>query len=433
MYTKLIALIKDSNISEIFLGSGISFGTKLFGAISTFLMSVYITRFYGIEIAGIFYFYLSVVYILAGISSLGMESALVKFISIHSNKNDYKTVKAVFRRVFKNTISLSLVFVIFLILMNITFIKINSDYLFFNSSFILISLTIIFIALTNIFGASLQGLKKIFASSATNSLLIPMATIFFIWLFNAPSSLFYLSVAFTVSTFLTILFAFFCWSRFTKIQDTKYTNMDWASFYNSRGPFFVISLMNLIIVWLPNIILGIFVDEGQVTIYNAALRSAMLLSFIHISVSAISAPKFSQLHNNKDFVALDQSIKFTSLLMLGICIFPLIIIVIFASQIMNFFGINVIDGSYILIVLAVAQFINVSASSFYHVNLMTGNEAYVKNGLIVATFSGTAIGVIVLPVMGTIALAYGTLISIIMLSTYNILLYIRKKNTFKEK
>jgi hypothetical protein len=35
--------------------------------------------------------------------------------------------------------------------------------------------------------------------------------------------------------------------------------------------------------------------------------------------------------------------------------------------------------------------------------------------------------------MGTIALAYGTLISIIMLSTYNILLYIRKKNTFKEK
>ena len=421
--------LTDKNLYEIFLGSGISFFIKFFAALSTFFLNLYVTRFYGVEQAGVFFFYLSIVYILSGVATLGMETAVVKFLSLKTFSKNSLIIRNIVNRVLFSTFVLSIFFIILLVIATITSIEGFIIIPYATYSVVLLPFSILSISISIILGASFQGLKKVASSSIVNSLSIPLLTIIFIWLINDSSSIATLVICFTASSFLTIIFGYYYWISITrnKIKKSTDINFNWIDFNKSRGPFFIISIMNMIIIWLPNIILGFYVDESQVAIYNAAMRTSMILSFIHISVSVISAPKFSELFSQQDYFGLDKAIKFSSFLMIVIGVIPLTLMIFFSKSIMGYFGDGLSEGYLILIILSIGQFINVIFSSYFHVNLMSGDEKKVRDGLLISTFLGTLIGFFMISTLGTIALAYGTLISIVMLSAFNLNAYLKRK------
>lgn len=414
----------DRDKLEIFVGGGISFVVKFLGGLLTYISTIYITRFYGLEMAGAYFYIVSIIYILAGLSSLGMEHILIKLIPIHVSNNNFSSVKDIFNRVLLKTLTVGSIFILGLLILRPYISPISY------TPFFILALTVISLALANILAASLQGLKRISASGVTSSLLLPLLTIIFIWMLGDRSSFLSLAISFASASYITIAVAYFIWISVTNNDSGISDVAEWIAFDKSRVSFFIISVMNLVIVWLPNVILGTFGDEGQVAIYNAALRSAMMLSIVHISVSAIIAPKYSELFSSKNYAALDKSIRFSVLLMISISSVPLIFIIVFSESIINLFGDSLDGGQEILVVLAVGQFINVAASSFYHFNLMTGNEVVVRRGLVIATLTGSIFGAVGMSYFGAIAMAYGSLISIILLSASNFSTYLDNRRKF---
>src|SRR5690348_5108498 len=81
-------LIKDSLFASVIRG---------LAAISSFVLNIVIGRNLGAQESGYFFLALTMITVLSSVARLGSDNVILRFLSVHSNKNEWNEVQSVFK------------------------------------------------------------------------------------------------------------------------------------------------------------------------------------------------------------------------------------------------------------------------------------------------------------------------------------------------
>lgn len=113
--------------------------------------------------------------------------------------------------------------------------------------------------------------------------------------------------------------------------------------------------------------------------YNAAARTASLISFVLVAVNCVTAPKFSIFHSQGNIAALSSAaIQSTNLMMLVVSP-ALVVCFFFPDWMMGIFGERFATYGNILAILAFGQAIDVATGSAGILLTMSGQEKLLRH------------------------------------------------------
>ena len=163
--------------------------------------------------------------------------------------------------------------------------------------------------------------------------------------------------------------------------------------------------------WTDIIILGMFKTEGEVGIYNVALKVATLTSITLFAINSIAAPKFAEFYGKKDMKGLREVVLQTTKLIFWTSFPILLVFFFFPSFILGIFGREFEAGAVALMILAFGQFINAISGSVGYILQMSGKHKVFQNIILVATTINIILNAVLIPRYGINGAACASLVS----------------------
>jgi len=421
----------DGHTQELISGAYVAFVLKIVAAGMAFLLNIVLARLLGAEGLGIFFLAFTIVVIMAGIGTIGMENALVRFIAANVSVNKLGKVLGVYKKanLYSFMAAGSFSFVFYFISPWISQNLFNKAELGEPLSFM--SLAILPLALLNLHAFALQGLKKIAASISVLSIFVPLVTgivaLFLVPVFGINAAV----SGYLLATVVTLVIGFSFWRKVIAPYKNNTAEFDTKKLLDTSVPLLGVNIMNLIILWSPIIFLGIWANNEDVGIYNAASRTAMLTSFVLIAVNSIAAPKFAELYKQGDIISLELLASNSIKLMVLTSTPILLIFVFFPELVLSLFGNEFIQGAKILTILAVGQFVNVSTGSVGYLLIMSGNEKVLHFNLLFCALLCILLNIVLVKEYGLLGAAIASSITLSLQNIISFYLVKRKLGLFK--
>ncbi len=140
-------------------------------------------------------------------------------------------------------------------------------------------------------------------------------------------------------------------------------------------PASLVALLNLLIQWLPRLVLGYFRPEAEVGLYQAAFQVATLPALVLASTGPIFIPVIARLIGEKDFQQVNEVYKVTTKWTLYLSA-PLLILMFFYPEtfIRLLFGGEYSQASLLFLILLSSQVVNAATGGVLPLHLMLGYE-----------------------------------------------------------
>ncbi len=181
----------------------------------------------------------------------------------------------------------------------------------------------------------------------------------------------------------------------------------------SSMPLFWASLLQLITSWSSTFMLGIWRSSTEVGLFAVPNRTAMLITYFHIAVTSIAAPKFAALYSQGDIRALGStarnSAKLVTLVAAPICA----AFVIAPNLIMSIFGRQFSESGSVLVILTIGQFVNVATGSVQIALNMCGYERVMRNLTAACAVLLIGANALLIPPWGKVGAAIATSLTLI--------------------
>ncbi|MEA3644191.1 MAG: hypothetical protein VBE63_30340, partial [Lamprobacter sp.] len=97
-------------------------------------------------------------------------------------------------------------------------------------------------------------------------------------------------------------------------------------------PLLVAVTASQIVTWSSQLILGVWATAADVAVFNAAQRTALLISLVLVAVNSIAAPKFAALSRLGEQEALRKTALQATRLMLGLALIPFALVQLGVSR-----------------------------------------------------------------------------------------------------
>ncbi|MBA2564013.1 MAG: polysaccharide biosynthesis C-terminal domain-containing protein [Gemmatimonadetes bacterium] len=188
----------------------------------------------------------------------------------------------------------------------------------------------------------------------------------------------------------------------------------------ARDPFTDISLRAVLLFSLPlvltqlvgygvrqqeTLILAWFLPAAQVGIYNAGLKTAVLVSFIQQATSAIQSPVLAQLHETGQLQALRTMYRTVARWCFTVALPMFAGSVLFGREILAAWG-GEFAGAYpVLVLLAAGQLVNVATGAAGSVLIMGARQKVELTNTVIALVLGFALDVLLIPRWGIVGAA----------------------------
>jgi O-antigen/teichoic acid export membrane protein len=426
----------NPDFKKLLTGSGLVMAFKVAGAGAGYVFAYLITSNYGAETFGVFELSLTVLTIATVFGSLGLDGALVRFIPEFVEKKAPEHP----RKVYVYALSLALPF-----------------------SMVLAALLYVFsddLALK--FGNELLGVPF-----RVTAFLVPFSTWFGInaEAFRGMRHMVEYSIFQRGTVILLAIAAFFCFKYFTIELDDHLVpliafgiglilltlisgtstprRLSQIISYNSSDrliepleirpllivafPMLMSTSMFMIMNWTDTIMIGYYRDEAQVGVYRLAFKVANLITFTQFAISSIAAPMFSSFFAKNDLEGMKRITRDIGYMNLAISTPVFIMMLIFPSFVLDFFGKEFSAGVAPLIVLAIGQIINAICGPVMYILTMTGKEKKARNIIIVASVINLGLNLYLIPIYGLMGAASATAISTVV---WNILAVIQIKKEY---
>lgn len=408
--------------------TGLSFALKILSAIVAFAFNLVVARQLSHSDAGLFFLGLSLVVMLATFTRVGMDQAVTRFVAERIPDHNWTSI----RRCYRLCMILSLITS-----------GISSVILFFTSGILstrvftpelqpvlkVISFATIPVALCTLHARLFQGLRQMVGLQLYQNLgptLLYLSAVAVLWFLGFDTSKLNLSVwVLSLSYFASLVIAAMHWRSSserefqtidaslegTKPVIEKCAPSDVTETVNSGSdaelqeaieidmryliatslPLWGITVVAMMDRWFGQLVVGAWCDIADVATFNVALRLAMLISIVVMSVNSISFPTFASLHRQNRTDELRRNALIASWLTLAMGLPLALFVVAFPEWLLGFFGAEFQDGTTVLRVLAIGQIANVASGSVGGLLVMTGHQ---KASLKISI--GTAIGMITL-------------------------------------
>lgn len=404
----------DSNFVEVALGALVSFLLKVVGAAAAFAFNVLLARVVGLEGSGIFFLALTIVTVVGVLSRAGLDNTVVRFTAAHSSGGDWAAVNGVYARsmgivLVTSTVATAALYLAAPWLAVSAFSKPEAA-----TVIRWMSLSILPTAVFSLHAEMLKGLKRVGLTIFVQNILPWTLCALGLLMMGGGTGAAGAAAAYLFSAVLTAAAGVVLWRRLGAVLGFSLVKGRFSAskIFASCVPLFWASAMNLVINWASFFFLSVWGTKAELGLFGTASRTALLMSFIHVAVNSIVAPKFADLYHRGDFTGLGDIAR-SSAGMLTVLSFPVLaVFLLFPSYVMNIFGESFMEGGTILSILAVGQFVNVATGSVGYLLIMSGNERAYRNNVSIAAALSVLLNLVLTPMYGLKGAAIATSLSI---------------------
>lgn len=433
MLAKIKAKVRsDSDLEELLNGSVIAFALKLAGVACTYIFTFFIARYYGAEAMGIFALSFTMLQIASIVSRLGLDTALLRFISQYASKGEWVCVRKVYRNalqlVLPASLVMSLIFMYSSPWVATNFFQKESLKVYFQIA----ALGIVPFSWLYLNTECLRGLKEIksYAFLQTISPYLIGSVLLILLSFIFPGSNHQPVIAYIISIVLTCIGSIWIWKGRSRhkqsLSSSKPEVIRHKALLKVSGPMLLASSMFLIMQWTDTLMLGALRSEEEVGVYSVCLKIANITSLSLMAINSIAAPKFAEMWGKENIKGLEKIAKQSTKMIVFISTPILLVIAIFPSSILNLFGNEFTTGYLALILLVLGQFINSISGSVGYILQMTEQETIHQKIIVLASIINVFLNYILIPTHGITGAALASMASTFFWNVYMIIV-IRKK------
>ena len=389
--------------------------TRGAGVFLSFIVSIYLARYFGAETTGKYYLFISILMGLSIVSKLGFNGSLIKYCAQYTLPNEKEHIRGYWYSALK--ISLTACILIITISFSTNYLFPLKDYFQFNENILIYTfLSLIPFTLVGHNVAVLVGLNKQNNAAITDKVAPPL-------IFLCISAALYIlipnqeNILLIYTASITIVFVISTIALWKTLHSNNSTiSADSKKLIKTSKPILAINLTNFFTDWSATFILAIYGTLQQIGIYNISWRLITIMGILLLIFNNINAPKYSMDFKNNNLNNIDITARQTSTILFWLGLPIIILIILFADNIMLIFGTEFIAGAPILQILAVGQLFNFSTGSVGYLLLMTGHEKHLKNITIFICITQIIAMIVFIPKYGIYAAAIITSISITMKS-----------------
>ena len=370
---------------------------RLLAISSTYLLSYLAINWYGADIYGQYVMLLGLFLQLSIFGKFGYDLSLTR----HLSSNNTKSIpKELIKRVLRNVIFIfcSLIFLFSCVF----FLDLEwfSDYdLIYTLPFL--GLFACF-SLSMFISGGLRGLGKVSQFALINITSRPLLTLIVLALlyFYLPSgnNIFYAHII-AISTVLAI-------SVFLAYQNginVKCSDTDISEFTNYNRLLFYSTIIYVVFTTGDRILLGIYSDPAVVAQYDISLKLAMLMIIVIEALNTYFSPIFSRLQDN--IAALKIEVKRSTRLTVILSLIALIIVVITARYILDFYGFNEVRVYQSVVIVCLSFFISSFCGQALSIIQMTGNLKGFIIKMLLSVLGSFGLALFLVPLYGIIGMS----------------------------
>ena len=393
-----------------------SFGGMSTGSVFRYLFSIFMARWLGPQMLGLYSLGNALTRIGEIFAIMGLDNGVLRFVS----REDEDSINA------RDSIYSSLK-------MGLTSSILFSIILYFSAEWIVLNFleedpfliniikfyafTLPFTVTTLIASFATQGFKvlkyKIFVNHIVNPSVLLFSMIASYLIFGAKIAILiptFLSAVIGMISILIFLKRFIA-IDFKKIISTPF-NLEILRF---SIPLMFVSAIGIIMHWIDVLMLGIFADASAVGMYHPIERTAGLIRMILFAFAGIFAPLFSQYFYQKNSEKMKEIYQLSTKWILAASLPLFIFLILFSSQMLMLFG-SEFDNGLALRILATGIMIqaffglgssSLTMSGFSNVNLFN---------VLVALIVNIVMNIVLIPQYGIIGAASATTIALFFIS-----------------
>ena len=285
---------------EVVKGSAIGLLVKMGAATSLFFMNLIAAQKLGPYEAGLFFLSITLVMFFSSIGRVGLDNALLRFVASEYSRGNLRGLVAVYRKSLLWAFFVSVLIAMLLALLNHTI----SVYVFtqpgFEPVFLVFICAIPLLSVYMLNSQALLGLRYVTKGLSVQNLILPLLVLSGFLIFDYATAM--------AGAFLYLFFSIavcilsFYWLKGVVGTFGSIANFSSDVLWSSCKQLWLVTILNQVILWSSQIILGITDSAENVAFFSAAQRTSMLIGLILIAVNSIAAPRFSAMYSSGDLV-----------------------------------------------------------------------------------------------------------------------------------
>jgi O-antigen/teichoic acid export membrane protein len=408
----------DGLTREIAKGGGITFIGQVIGKGIGFLFQILLARVLGASTYGVYALGHNVLGITHTFSLFGLYNGVVRFGSMYRSEGNRSRLKGTC--IAALTISLTSGIVIstllFLLAPTIATRVFNEPNLTVVLRIFAFSLP--FYTLMTVAAYSARAFRRLEYDVGVQYVFHPLANLIVV----AAAFLFGLRLMGVVYGFLISsalgagLGIYFLWRIFPDLISDLKPDYELKMLFYYSLTVLLVGLSQLLLSRTDRIILGIFNLAKDVGIYNAAMIAAVQATLFLGAFNTIFSPIIADLHHQGRMDQLGNLFKTTTKWIFSLTLPIFLVFVLFSKQIMNLFGPGFSGGWLVLVILTLAQLLNVSAGSVGFILTMTGHQKIELINSVVLGGLNVLLNIWLVQRYGIFGVAIGTGLSLVLIN-----------------
>ncbi len=411
-----------SELKNIAVNAGIGAFGIMFLNLMAFVNNAIITRTLGADDYGLFVLATNILYFIVIISQFGFGSTIVRYVSYYTGKGASGKVKGTIRYSAKVLLVSGLVLTVLAFLLSPVISTTIFDRPELTAYLKILLLSLPFLVVTVVVNASLNGLKLIKYQVLSTNILHPLLFFTFISIvFLAGYRLTGLIwVVFIMGIAGLLIPYFFLYTNYFKISKKIKPEVDKKELWKFAFPMYLIHFLNNAVLYIPIFLIGYFLSNTEVGVYNISFKLALLVSFSLGAFQLIFSPTISNLfaRNNKQLI--EQLYQSITKWIFTISLVTFFIIMLFSGQFLSIFGKEFITGSTILLIMVCGEIFNATGGLAGNILIMSGRPKVALVNSLVAFVSISLSAWFLIPVYGMTGAAISYAVTIVLINLLRI-------------
>lgn len=384
----------------------------------TFLLSLFISRYFGIQAMGLVALATTIGIVIGYICNLGLMASMTKWVAENIALDKPANARQGVTKAYSFTFALGiLVTACFIGVLIITKSPISDPYPLPVFAAIMTGSMLINISIINT--AALKGMKLSWQAVACEVVPTPLFTFIliagYILIIGPLPFSHYVFLWMSAALLTNILRRAYWVSQAPKA--TSNSEVTLSTILTFARPFFFASIITLGLNQIDNLMLGILATKEELGGYAVAFRLAQLISIFQTVTNSFTSPRLAEhmaLRNNmKAIEVASKSATYITSLAGPTALF----FIIFGSLILGIWGEEFKDFYPVLCLLVGAQFINVACGPSARM-LLYGEYTTLRNSIaFLALLVDTALNYVLIPPLGALGSAIATAIAIVLMNS----------------
>ena len=195
----------------------------------------------------------------------------------------------------------------------------------------------------------------------------------------------------------------------------SYATREWLSV---SFPLMLVGGFSLVLRRADILMVGIIMGPREAGVYDAASKTAWLVGFVLVGVTAIAAPMIASFHARGDYPSLQRVVRTAVTWMFWPSLVMVLALTFLGGTILGVFGADFRVGQWALRILLVGQLVNASVGSVGYLMVLTGHQKVVARVFGVTALVNVTANAALIPLAGIAGAALATSASLVLLNVW---------------